>query len=351
MRTRFTDGKYHEPGVYFGMPFEEYAEDWSLGSSDLVNLLISPTNYYWYSRANPRKKERPDTPALIYGRAVHKAVLEPHRFLDEYGRKAPDPEPGMLVSAEDLRNKCKELGLPKSGNKTQLIERIRAAGDTTPIYDEIVDEYNKKMGNRILLSHAVYDEVVQASEVIKYNYHLDQAFEGGYPEVSVFFEHLGAPMRARFDYLKPSCIVDLKSIRNHLKQEWHTAVGNAIARHQYHIQAVAYLQARAAVNRFIAEGRVFGNPIDLPNGEWLEAVAREDDFFFYWIFFQAEGAPLTLAIRFDHNEPEFITSSQKIESAIDTYKEYLNRYDRNLWVETHAPIQFTNLGLPDWAGR
>lgn len=352
MQTRFTDGFYHEPGIYFGLPFEEYAQDWSLGSSDLVNLLISPTTYYWHSRANPRRRERSDTPALIYGRAIHKAVLEPHRFDDEYGVRPPPPEPGTLVSLDDLRAKCEELGLAKSGSKKLLISRIREAGDKTPIYDEIVAEWEEKHAGKVLLDQDTYDEILDASRVIRFNYHLEQAFEGGHPEVSVFWEHpSGAPMRARFDYLKPYCVVDLKSIRNHLKQQWEVAVANAIARHQYHIQATSYLQARAQLRRFIQEGRVFGDPIDLPNEEWLQELAESDNFYFYWIFYQAEGAPLTLAVRFDERDEEFIVSTQRIQHAVETYVEYLNRYGADLWLEAKQPIQYSNLSMPMWHGQ
>lgn len=352
MQTRFAGGTYHEPGIYFGMPFEEYTEDWSLGSSDLVNLLISPTNYYWHSRANPRHKERKETPALVYGRAIHKAVLEPHRFEDEYAPKPPPPEPGMLVTLDDLRAKCEELGIAKTGSKQLLISRIRGAGDKTPIYDEVVAEYKAQAGERILLDRPIYFEILDASRVIRYNYHLERAFEGGYPEVSVFWEHpSGAPMRARFDYLKPHCIVDLKSIRNHLRQEWPVAVANSIARHQYHIQAVSYLQARAQVRRFIQEGRIFGDPLELPNKEWLQELVEQDEFYFYWIFFQAEGAPLTLAVRFDERDPEFITSAQRIQHATEVYIEYLNKFGQELWVEEQAPIQYSNLSMPMWHGQ
>ena len=348
MRTRFSKGYYHEPGIYFGMPFDEYISDWALGSSDLINLEISPSTYYWNSNANPLRTER-ETPSLRYGRAIHKAVLEGEEaFKAEYAMKAPPPEPGMLVSLEDLRAKCEELGLPKSGNKAALIRRIREAGDTTPIYQEIVDKYEKEAGNRIMLDPDIYSEVLMASKVIRMNPHLTNAFRSGYPEVSVFFEHLGVPMRARFDYLKPRAVVDLKSIRNHLRMPWPVAVANAIARHNYPVQAALYLAARAAAAKFIAEGRVYG---EVPPDQWLEAVAKEQNFCFVWVFYQAEGAPITKGVIFDEKCEEFLVANQKIINAVELYKKYISEFDTDLWIEASEIDHFSSLSMPMWWGQ
>lgn len=350
MRTTFTCGHYHEPGIYFGMPFDEYVNDWSLGSSDLGNLLISPSTYYWWSKANPFRKDK-ETPALRYGRAVHKAVLEGQEAFDaEYAPKAPDPEPGMLVTLEDLKAKCEELGLPKSGTKATLVRRIREAGDDTPIYEEVVEEYKAKAGNRIMLDPDVYGEIQMASKVIRMNPHLVNAFQGGYPEVSVFFEHLGVPLRARFDYLKPKAVVDLKSTRNHLKMPWNTAVANAIARYDYPVQAAAYLAARAAAARFIEEGRVYGATSAIPPDDWLQALLDEPEFCFVWVFYQAEGAPITKGVIFDHKSSEFVTANQKISHAIDIYKQYISEFDEDLWIEATEMASFDNMPLPLWYG-
>lgn len=346
MRTKFSKGHYHEPGIYFGMPFEEYRDDWSLGSSDLTNLGISPSTYYWHSRANPLRDEDRETPSLRYGRAIHKAVLEGgEAFEAEYAPKAPPPTPDMLVTLEDLKARCVELGIPKSGTKAALVERIREAGDTTPIYEEVVEEYRQKAGNRIMLDPRIYGEVQMASRVIGMNPHLANAFQGGHAEVSVFFENHGVPMRARFDYLKPKAVVDLKSIRNHLKMPWDTAVANAIARFNYPIQAAAYLAARAAAARFIANGQIYG---EAPPDEWLQAVVDEDDFCFVWVFYQAEDAPITKGVMFDEECEEFTVANQRIIHAIDLYKQYLTEFDGELWIEASPIDSFSSLSMPLW---
>lgn len=69
-----------EPGVYPGTPFDEYLAWEAASNSVLGELLRSPA----HARVKMEPEEESDTPARVFGRAVHCAILEPARFAREY---------------------------------------------------------------------------------------------------------------------------------------------------------------------------------------------------------------------------------------------------------------------------
>jgi hypothetical protein len=342
---RFENGVYHEPGIYFGMPEAEYHADWSLGSSDLKNLLISPLDYYWYSRANPNRREDKETPALTYGKAIHKCVLEGREAFEKlYAMKSPPPEPGSLVTQEDLRRRCEELGLAKSGTKVEQIARIRQIDKTTPIYLEQVDAHLVLHQGKTLLDQQDWGEILLASQNIRCNPHLKSAFEGGMPEVSVFGEAAGVPVRARFDYLKQRAIVDLKSTRNVLGMPWGQAVANFLARGNYHIQATHYLIMRTLLAKYLKEGRIFGDVDE----KWLAKVAAEVDVAFIFIVYQADGAPLTKGVKFTPENSDYAIAVDQLNVALEQYGEGFERFGSSAWVEDGGIEDYENLPWPMW---
>jgi hypothetical protein len=342
---RFENGVYHEPGLYFGMPDTEYHSDWSLGSTDLMNLMISPVDYYWYSRANPNRRPDSETPAMLYGKAIHKCVLEGREAFDSlYALKAPPPVEGSLISQDDLRRRCEELGLAKSGTKAEQIKRIRQIDATTPIYQEQLDEHLKTTEGKSLLDYQDWAEILLSAQNIRANPNLKEAFTNGYPEVSMFAEIGGVPMRCRFDYLKIRAIVDLKSTRNVLGMPWGQAVANFLARGNYHIQATHYLRMRQLIRKFVKEGKVFGEH----DPAWLKRVAAEPDPSFIFVIYQADGAPLTQGVQFSHQNSDYALAIDQIETALARYKAGFERFGSSPWVEESKIENYENLPWPMW---
>ena len=344
---KFSNGLYHEPGIYFGMPEDEYHADCSLGSTDLRNLIVSGLQYYWYSPVNPTRKPHKDTPALQYGRAIHKCVLEGRAAFEErYARKPPKPTEGQLVTTDDLKQKAVELGIAKSGTKATLIERILEIDPDANIYDVEVAKYLSAAGSRTLLDDDSYDEIIMASHNITANEHLEHAFHNGLPEVSVFWEQQGIPCKARFDYLKPRAIVDLKSTRNHLQQIWSVAVANFLARGRYEIQAAHYMNGRTILPLLHEQGLVHGDH----DKKWLKAVAAEPNFQFVFVIYQAEGPPLTYGVIFSKEDDDYDVANQMIDSAFDRYREGFETYGDEEWVEQGKIEYWNNMDWPMWRG-
>jgi SAP domain len=132
--------KPREPGIYFNLPAAEYHADFSLGSSDLKRLLQAPAVYWFHSHMNPERQPTPDSAAKQKGRALHKLVLEGEDAFASTFAVEPSPAgyPGALVTADDLKAKCRELGEPISGTKAELAKRIKAKDAKALIFDDIL---------------------------------------------------------------------------------------------------------------------------------------------------------------------------------------------------------------------
>jgi hypothetical protein len=254
--------KPREPGVYFGLPAAEYHADPAIGSSDIKRLLQAPAVYWFHSHLNPARPVDKDTPAKLKGRALHTLVLEGEQAFAKAFAEAPTPREGDLVTAEELKAMCRQLVEPVSGTKAELAKRIR---DKLPpgvrIFDDTLREFQERIDRERLatLSRDQMAEVRAAVGAIGCNPHLARAFTGGVSEVSVFWEEDGVRLKARFDYLKPRTVVDLKGFANQRERPADVAIRLAIAEYRYDVQASHYLDAYSALFELAALGRIFGN--------------------------------------------------------------------------------------------
>src|ERR1700730_11283756 len=85
---------------------------------------------------NANRPPSPDSPAKQKGRALHKLVLEGEEAFAE--APLPDRYPGCLVTRDDLKAKCRDLGEPVSGTKAELAKRIKANAPDVVIFDEVM---------------------------------------------------------------------------------------------------------------------------------------------------------------------------------------------------------------------
>ena len=92
-----------------------------------------------------------------------------------------------------------------------------------------------------VLSADDWARVMVASAMIQKNPELATAFQGGIPEVSVFWTVAGVRLKCRFDYLKPQAIGDLKALGNTMGDPFPIACRKAIARANMSVQAAHYM--------------------------------------------------------------------------------------------------------------
>lgn len=299
----------HAPGVYFGLADDVYHADAALGSTDIKTLAFSPADYWFRSPLNPDREENDSTPAQIFGSAVHKLVLEGRQAFE--GRYAPTMHNGSTKAGKAEREAISEAG--KTAIKKEEFDRILAAG-----------------------------------AMISRNQVLTDAFTGGMPEVSIFWEDGGIRKKCRIDYLKARACVDLKSIRNSRNVGFPDACRRAIAEYRYDVQAEHYRRGRAELPRLVAEGAVFG---DFDQG-WLDRVAAVRSPAFVFAFYQAEGAPLTWGAILSPENPILTFASNTIATAEENYRLYRDRYGlKTPWTLDEPLVELELAAMPGWYGR
>jgi hypothetical protein len=297
------------PGIYFGLDEDTYHADTALGSTSMKKLAESPPDYWFSSPHNTLRREDSDTPSRIFGRAVHKFVLE--------GREAFE----RAYAPSDFNGATKE-GKAESA-------RIAAAGKTRIKRDD-------------------WERIVLSGSIIRANPAISGAFSGGAPEVSVFWERDGIRRKARFDYLKVRACVDLKSDANPREIAFPEACRRAIAQYRYDVQAAHYDEARAMLPQLVAAGAVHGDH----DPEWLRKVAASQEWAFVWIFYQSQRAPLTWGTTLSHGNGLFDLARATLAKAEANYRDFAARFGFDTpWVLAEPLAELDVNDLPAWSFR
>lgn len=321
-----------DPGVYFGLDETTYHSDPALGSTDIRLLRNAPYDWYW------------------------------HRIHNQHVPQ--DDEDGAWVSESDLIEEDSQAIRKNDG---------RAVGTAIHLFvlagkDEFARRYmrrpahiNKLSENKArqiavngekIMHHEDYDRAVIASAAILANPKISGAFRGGFPEVSVFwigeFEGRKIPLKARFDFLKPAATVDLKSIRNSQERPFVDACLHRIADKRYDIQAEHYCEGRRQMRSLVAAGEVHG----CPDHGLLWRIAEPEQAVFAFVFFQTNGAPLTLARKISPANPMLVTARDDIDAALAQYVTIAERFGFDTpWLLEEEVEELHAEDLPPWYRR
>jgi hypothetical protein len=339
-----------EPGVYFGLPAANYHADPSLGSSDIKRLLQAPPAFWHHSWMNPARPASPDSAAKLKGRALHALVLQGEKAFAEAFAIAPSREdyPNALVTLDDLKAKLRTLCEPTSGTKDMLAKRIRLKLPDVVIFDDVLKIFRAvaERGKLEILSKEAACEVRKAAAAITSNPPLARAFTGGVPEVSVFWEEDGVPLKARLDYLKPRCVIDLKGIANQRERPVDVAIRLAIAEYRYDIQARHYCDAYQALHTLAAQGRIFG---DCPlNKGWHKRIVPPVDLRWTWIFHQTDGTLISKGRELSPLSPVLNKATREIAQAKASYRACLKLFGTDPWADREPVREFTEDELVSW---
>lgn len=297
-------------GIHFNLSETAYHGDPALGSTGLKDLIDNAPDYWWDSWMNPARPEEKETDAIRFGRAVHKCVLEGRDAFEAF--YAPCDFPGNIKAGKEEREKIEARGM-------------------LPLKR---DEFNR---------------ILAASAFIRANSYLRDAFTGGQPEVSVFWTVDGIRYKARFDYLKMRAIADLKSIRNPLNKSFVQACKERIASLDYVISAAHYMDARRRMAGFVKAGLVYGAPDTEQFRSWLIQVAGITEFAFVFVFWQAEGAPISHGFTISPGNPILETAKQSIAKAVWNYQKFTEEFGTSAaWVPSTPLEELDETDMPIW---
>ena len=330
-----------EDGVYFQLDERDYHNVPALSASGVKNILISNPDFWFRSVFNPHR-ENNDTEARLIGRAFHKRILEGREaFYSEYATTFEAPE-NCIRTVDDLRDALIKSGVEKpKGLKPDLIEQLLEIQPGAQILDELRTDYELLHHGKEFLSSDLIHSIEVSAAMIEKHPVISKCFSGGYPEVSVIWTEEGVRFKARFDYLKPRAIVDLKTFANFMNKPIDGAIYSSMASGKYHIQAAFYLRAAEMAKR-------------LPEWHGCQLDFRlnfrecaEHDFFFV---FQAKGpAPLARLKKFTRGSL-WSCGEVAIDEAIRRYKACMEHYGPDVpWLDDAQPEDLDDSLMPVYA--
>lgn len=335
----------HAPGIFFGLPESDYHQALALSATGIKALRLDPMAWWEQSPLNPNRQDE-ETPAMKIGKAFHARIVEGSAVFQKRYAPLLDPaaHPDALRTVADLTTALARHSIkpPSRAVKADLVQFLLRFEPEAQIWDELARRHAQTHEGKIFLEPDLIAQIERAAGRVEAHPELSRAFADGAAEVSVFWEdESGIPCKARFDYLKPRAIVDLKSfaLRDTLPDK---AIVGAVARYKYHVQSAWYLRAAAQLRQLAEQGLVAGDH----DPDFLRAVLDEEEktFLFVW---QANGAPY-LAGKILGPGIILDLGRYAVEEALLRWADAWRRWGTGEWNEIHPISRFADEEFPSW---
>lgn len=366
------------PGIYFGMSDDAYHAIHACSASGLKKLAVSSMDYWAASSLNP-DREPAESIFLDLGKAYHSRIVEgpdayARCFAVELDKSAFDPKT-LLVTTDQIKYRIAELGhkpcakgyddVTRAAKKEDWIAQLLDLDPDAVIWEALVAAHAREHAGMTFIS-AISDRRIQiAARMIEAHDQLRSAFTGGWPEVSVFYycPATGAPMKARFDYLKLpndlADIIDLKSFSNKQGKPIDRAIESAIATMRYNIQHVVYDDAVVAVRELIRQNgasAIATHPFaSEPEREaatawamkWAQAQGAP---VFMFVFQQTGLAPVTRGKIMPREEMGvFGTTRRRVQELKRSFVANCEVYGTDPWLDIRPVETIEDTDIPLWA--
>lgn len=354
----------HEPGIYLNLPMAHYLRDDALSGSGLKKLLTSAPDWKWELPDNPLYRA-PESDARALGSVVHVPVLEGMAAYEALYFVAPvldDSQPNIMRTADDMKRWCKDHDIKVSGTKAELWDRIKghwqvlsiggAPGEDEPMFWE---EYiEREAQGREVLKAEVDRFVRQAAGTVHAWPEARALLSGGLPEVSMFWQEDDVRYKARFDYLSPTAVVDLKkfgqapprglSLRTYLTRE--------LIKYNYDIQAVHNWRAATQLPSLIKAGLATASGSDATAR--LELLSKIADAYdheapeFSWLFLRVPGPPQGWIMPFPRTKRRWKHAVDDCEEAVQRFRDFRDTCGDGQWIEVGVG-EFDDDDVPAYA--
>ena len=239
-------------------------------------------------------------------------------------------------------------GGTKSATKEDWAIQLLQLDPSALIWDDLVAKHIAAHDGRAMISAKDDRRIRVAGRMISGHPDLGAAFSGGHCEVSVFWycRATGAPMKARFDYLKMLALLDLKSFSNMQDMPVDRAIVRAIANYKYNLQHVIYDEAAQEAKRMIREFSL--EAIRHCDGASIEDAQRRNDFCLKWaeqqeppafifVFQQSGIAPVTRGKMMPRGTVFSVTQT-RATMLKKKWVECANTYGADPWLDI-APLE------------
>ncbi len=200
------------------MSNKEYHADTSRISKSGLDIIAKSPLHYWEAKLNPKRLPERETPALIFGRAAHLAILEPMLLRDEF---AIEPEFNLRT------------------NQGKADYQI----------------WLETIGSKSVIDREQYDAVMRVRDAVHRHPAAAELLNSGKPEQTFVWtdQDTGAACKLRADWITSDRIVtDIKTTEDASPEEF----GRSAAKYRYHVQGAYYTDGLEA-NGFRPEAFVF----------------------------------------------------------------------------------------------
>lgn len=196
-----------------------YHDNTSRISKSGLDIIAKSPQHYWSAYLDPKREPRKETPALLLGRVVHLAILEPQLLREEF---AIDPGFNMRTNQ----------------GKAAHQDWLTQIGPSKSVID--LETYNIAMRMREAVhAHPAAAELLRSGFAEQTWYWTDQA--------------TGAPCKCRTDFMnRDRFVVDIKTTEDASPE----AFGRSAAKYRYHVQG-AYYTDGLVNNGYTPNGFVF----------------------------------------------------------------------------------------------
>ncbi len=333
-----------EPGIYLDLPMDEYLKIDAVSSSALRDIMVSPLKC-WERHINPQRRDF-STNATDIGEAIHTSILEGGDF---NSRVVPEFQgnDGMLKSHHDFSQVCENRGLPKTGTKKVLFDRLVENGvPRTLFFDYCRDDYNTKHKGKIFLKKDDYDAVNRVFDRVVQSGAIPNIITPkGFSEVSIIWQcqETGMLCKARPDRLENGYMVALKSFSNPLEKPIRQHLAATVYWRKYHIEAAWYMEALRQATSL----PIMGDNKDI--APFVRVLSQH----FVFLFVETGKVNTVSAYEFAKYSPhtnntaeQYIAAVHDMNAALCAYVDYLRKYGTNPWIDQCEVVPFDDSDFP-----
>lgn len=362
------------PGIYFGMPEEEYFALPALSSHGIKYLAASPM-IFW-SRANWLSEKRRKLEAEkaleervhhTIGKAYHCRIMEgAEEFARRFAVELSEEEcKDALVHTDQIKAAISGAGekpvskvpdqLPDNGGeymrpakKADWIAQLLDIDPAAKILDVMQERHRAEHKGKSFISREAFEQIEIAAKMIDADPEIRHAFRDGYPEVTLIWTcpKTGVPMKARVDYLKLRAIVDLKSIGNVRERSLENAIRFEIASYHYNVQPSVYAEGVETVRRLVkADGKraVHGSDEQIA---WALKWAAQTETEWLWVFQQKGDAPVTRGVFYPLAGTTRMVTDEIVRQQKRRFRQFSETFGTDPWVDVRPIYDLADEDLP-----
>jgi len=215
----------------------------------MKDLAISPYRY-WHFWINPEQPDREPTPAMIFGTALHDAVLEPKEFDSRYACEIDETDfPECLVTIGDMRQWLKDKGKTPTGTlKADIIAQVQRVDPNWPILDVLKAAAEQKNMGKEIIKKRDWWRLGQAANSLMNEPLFEQLTKEGKPEQVLTMDDDGVTIKGCLDWVAPKWTFDVKTFSQQAGKSIAKCITDAIFYEAYYRQAFIYHKLRGWPN-------------------------------------------------------------------------------------------------------